>query len=298
MVREFDANTKQFVQDGFTLPEAKSEVSWRDRDSIYVGTDFGPGSLTESGYPRIAKLWKRGTPLSSAETVFEGDVKDVSAGCGTINTPERRYDVIHRGITFYTSHTYVIEDGRPLKLDIPDDADFGGFFKNHLLVRLKSNWTPGTNTYRQGALISIDYDKYRKGDRAFSVIAEPNERSNVVSFAGTRDILLVLMLNNVRSELYAFRLSDGRWVGERVDTPKLGTLGIVSTDECSDQYFLSYQGFLTPTSLYHVPDRGKMKKLKTLPHFFDAKGLATEQFEASLQGRHEGPVFCGAARRR
>ena len=134
-----------------------------------------------------------------------------------------------------------------------------------------------------------------KGDRAFSVIAEPNERSNVVSFAGTRDILLVLMLNNVRSELYAFRCPDGRWVGERVDAPKLGTLGIVSTDEWSDQYFLSYQGFLTPTSLYHVSDQGKMKKVKTLPHFFDAKGLATEQFEAISKDGTKSPVFRGAA---
>lgn len=291
VVREFDATPRQFVKDGFSLPEAKTEVSWRDRDSIYVGTDFGAGSQTESGYPRIAKLWKRGTPLSSAETVFEGDVKDVASGCATINTPERRYDVVHRGMTFYTSNTYVIEDGRPLKIEIPDDADFGGFFKNQMLVRLKSDWTLGQTTYKQGALIAIDYDKYLKGDRAFNVVVEPNDRSNVVSYAGTRDILLVLVLNNVRSELHAFRLQDGRWVGERVDTPKLGTLGIVSTDERSNQYFFSYQGFLTPTSLYHVSDKGKMKKIKSLPHFFNAKGLVTEQFEAVSKDGTKVPYF-------
>jgi prolyl oligopeptidase len=291
VVREFDATTRQFVKDGFYLPEAKSQVSWRDRDSIYVGTDFGAGSLTESGYPRIARLWKRGTPLSSAELVFEGDVKDVASGCVTINTPERRYDVVHRGMTFYTSNTYVIEDGRPLKIEIPDDADFGGFFKNQMLVRLKSDWTLGQTTYKQGALIAIDYDEYLQGDRAFSVVVEPNDRSNVVSYAGTRDILLVLMLNNVRSELHAFRLQNGRWAGERVDTPKLGTLGIVSTDERSNQYFFSYQGFLTPTSLYHVSDKGKMKKIKSLPHFFNAKGLATEQFEAVSKDGTKVPYF-------
>lgn len=291
VVREFDADAKRFVKDGFYLPEAKSDVSWRDRDSIYVGTDFGAGSLTESGYPRVAKLWKRGTPLSSAETVFEGDVKDVASGCATINTPERRYDVVHRGMTFYTSNTYVIEAGRPLKIEIPDDADFGGFFKNQMLARLKSDWTPGQTTYKQGALIAIDYDKYLKGDRAFNVVVEPNDRSSVVSYAGTRDILLVLMLNNVRSELHAFRLLDGRWVGERVDTPDLGTLGIVSTDERSNQYFFSYQGFLTPTSLYHVSDKGKMKKIKSLPHFFNAKGLATEQFEAVSKDGTKVPYF-------
>jgi len=66
VAREFDVSAKEFVKDGFTLPEAKSRVSWRDRDTLYVGTDFGPETLTKSGYPRIAKEWKRGTPLSSA----------------------------------------------------------------------------------------------------------------------------------------------------------------------------------------------------------------------------------------
>lgn len=291
VVREFDAVAKRFIPDGFVLPEAKTEVCWRDRDSLYVGTDFGPGSLTDSGYPRVAKLWKRGTPLSSAETVFEGDAKDVATACATIHTPERRYDVINRALTFYTSHAYVIENGRPMKLGIPDDADFGGFFKNQLLVRLKSDWELGSNTYRQGALIGIDYGKYLQGDRSFSVIAEPNERSNVLSFADTRNILLVHVLNNVRSELYAFRLDHGRWSKQRVDAPKLGTLGVVSTDERSDQYFFTYQGFLQPTSLYHVSDGRDMRVVKSLPHFFDANGLATGQFQATSRDGTQVPYF-------
>ncbi|RPJ35608.1 MAG: S9 family peptidase [Planctomycetaceae bacterium] len=156
VVREFDTGTKQFVKDGFSLPETKGSVSWKDRDTIYVQTDFGPGSLTASGYPRVTKLWKRGTPLSEARTIFEGEPTDVEVGTSVINTPERQYDVIRRGITFYTSHTYVIEAGRPIKLEIPDDANFGGFFKNQLLVRLRSDWTINSRTYKQGSLISID----------------------------------------------------------------------------------------------------------------------------------------------
>ena len=60
VVREFDLVKKEFVADGFILPAAKSDIAWRDRDSVYVGTDFGPDSLTSSGYARIAKLWRRG----------------------------------------------------------------------------------------------------------------------------------------------------------------------------------------------------------------------------------------------
>jgi prolyl oligopeptidase len=291
VVREFDAAAKQFVKDGFSLPEAKGSVSWKDRDTIYVQTDFGPGTLTESGYPRVTKLWKRGAPLSEARTVFEGETADVEVASYVINTPERQYDVTQRGITFYTSHTYVIEAGQPIKLEIPDDSNFGGFFKNQLLVRLRSDWTVGPQTYRQGSLISIDYDKYLKGSRTFDVIIEPNERSNVVSHSTTRNILLVDMLNNVKSELYEFRLKEGHWEKQRVNAPKLGTLSIGSTDEKSDRYFFTYQGFLSPTSLYYSPDGRDLQKVKSLPEFFNTDGLEVKQLEAVSKDGTRIPYF-------
>ena len=291
IAREFDANSKEFVKDGFFLPESKGSVSWKDRDTVYVQTDFGQESLTESGYPRITKIWKRGTPLSATQTVFEGESTDVSVGCYVINTPERKYDVIGRGITFYKSHIYVIEDGRHIKLDIPEDADFGGFFKNQLLVRLKSDWTLSSRTYRQGSLISIDYDKYLQGDRAFSTIIEPDERSNVISFSNTRNILLVEMLNNVKSELYKFQLKDGSWYKERINAPQLGTLSLGSTDEQSDRYFFTYEGFLTPTSLYYVSDGEDMQKSKSLPDFFDGSHLEVSQLETFSKDGTRIPYF-------
>ena len=73
------------MKDGFTLPEAKSEVAWRDPDSLFVGTDFGPGSLTDSGYPRIVKVWKRGTPLAEAadRSSKAGPTTSASRPCAT-----------------------------------------------------------------------------------------------------------------------------------------------------------------------------------------------------------------------
>lgn len=291
VVREFDASTKQFVKDGFSLPEAKGSASWKDRDTVYVQTDFGPGSLTASGYPRVTKQWKRGTPLSEARTVFEGEPADVEVGSYVINTPERQYDVIQRGITFYTSHTYVIEGGQPIKLEIPDDSNFGGFFKNQMLVRLRSDWTVGPQTCKQGSLISIDYDKYLQGGRAFDVIVEPNDRSNVVSHSTTRNILLLEVLNNVKSELNEFRLKEGRWEKQRVNAPRLGTLSISSTDEKSDRYFFTYEGFLSPTSLYYSPDGRDIQKVKNLPAFFNADGLEVKQSEAVSKDGTRIPYF-------
>ncbi len=291
VTREFDADTKQFVKDGFSLPEAKGSISWKDRDTLYVQTDFGPGSQTDSGYPRITKLWKRGTPLSSAKTIFEGEAKDVSVGCQVINTPERQYDVIERGITFYTSHVYTIEAGKPIKLEIPEDAQFSGFFKNQMLVRLRSNWKLGTETYRQGALISMDYDKYLKGERTFETVVEPNDQSNIVSFTRTRNLLLVGLLDNVRSSLYEYRFQEGRWDRRKVDAPRLGTLNLMAADKLSDQYMFTYEGFLTPTSLYYAADDQALQPVKHLPSFFDAGGLQTEQFETASKDGTRIPYF-------
>jgi prolyl oligopeptidase PreP (S9A serine peptidase family) len=81
VVREFDLVALRFVpssEGGFELPEAKSSVGWQSRNVLLVGTDFGPGSLTESGYPRTVREWRRGTPLSDSTLVYEGQATDVS----------------------------------------------------------------------------------------------------------------------------------------------------------------------------------------------------------------------------
>jgi prolyl oligopeptidase len=291
IAREFDAGTRQFIKKGFILPEAKSRLSWKDLNTIYVGTDFGQGSLTDSGYPRIAKKWKRGTPLSQAQTIFEGEKSDVSAGCYVFNTPERQYEVIYRGMTFYTTHVYVIEDGQTVRLEIPEDAYFRGFFKNQMLILLKSDWIKSSGTYRQGSLISIDYDRYLQGDRTFTVIIEPDELSNIISLSNTRNLLLILMLNNVRSELYKFRFENNRWRREKVDMPEMGTLNIAAADEQSDRYFVSYQGFLNPTSLYYIADGRDRKKVKSLPEFFEAGGLEVKQLETFSKDGTRIPYF-------
>ncbi len=77
--REFCLKTETWVDPadgGFAMPQpAKSQVDYRSRNEVLVGTDFGGDgkSLTDSGYPRVVKSWKRGTPIESAVTVFEGE---------------------------------------------------------------------------------------------------------------------------------------------------------------------------------------------------------------------------------
>ncbi len=114
VMREFDLNTREFVTNGFYLPEAKSHVDWRNRDVLYVGTDFGPGSLTDSGYPRLVKEWKRGTALAQAALVFEGKPADVSVNAEVVHDHGYTYEFIRRGVTFFTSEEFLRQGDKGL----------------------------------------------------------------------------------------------------------------------------------------------------------------------------------------
>jgi len=110
VVKEFDAITKKFIADGFELPESKCSVSYLDLNTLIVGTDFGKGSMTTSGYPRIVKLWKRGTPLSSATTIFEGDATDVSDNGNVLRDGDTHYLMIEKSETFFSSKVFIYQN--------------------------------------------------------------------------------------------------------------------------------------------------------------------------------------------
>ena len=116
VIKEFDTQTKTFVEGGFEIPEAKSNVAWRDRDHLLVATDFGEGSLTKSGYPRIVKVWKRGTKLDQAETLFQGREDDVLVIPVTSHKPEGFYEMIVRIPVFYRQDTFLSLGNRLVKL--------------------------------------------------------------------------------------------------------------------------------------------------------------------------------------
>jgi len=291
VIKEFDLRTKKFVEGGFQLSEAKNEADWIDKDHLFIGTDFGEGSMTTSGYPRIVKEWTRNTPLSTAKTIFEGRSEDVWAYGNEINTPERSYQFVHRGITFYTRHLYTMFNDSLVKLDLPDDIQFSGIFKNQMLLQLKSDWKVKGKLYHQGDLISIDYDKFLNGNRDFLLIYSPGPRESIASVSNTKDYLLVARLNNVRSELYKYVFDKNMWTDKKIDAPDYGSIGIVSTSDFFDKYFFTYTNFLNPSTLYLCQEDGTIKKVKSLPQFFDASKFEVKQHEAVSKDGTKIPYF-------
>jgi len=290
IVREFDVNTKKFVENGFTLPEAKSFVSWRDENTLWVGTDFGPGSTTNSGYPRIVKVWKRGTPLADARTVFECKAEDVGCGGSTQFAPDGRYDFISRTPAFFRHELFLVLGDHLVKIDAPEDADSQEIFKGRMLFSLRTDWTVGGKTYGQGSLIAIGLDPFLRGSRDFDVLFEPSQRVSLQSVSVTKDSVLITTLDNVRGKVTALTPGPNGWTREPVPFPGLGTADVAATDNLQSSYFCSYTGFLNPSSLFLV-ENGKAEKVKTAPAFFDADGMKVEQYEATSKDGTKIPYF-------
>jgi prolyl oligopeptidase len=290
--REFDLKAKAFVRDGFTLPEAKSRVDWRHRDALYVGTDFGPGSLTDSGYPRVVKEWKRGTPLSQAATVFEGRKEDVSVGASAYLDHGRVYEFVSRAPTFFTSETHVRRGDAFVRLDKPDDAEVGTFGP-WLLLELRTDWTAGGTTFRAGSLLAADFEAYLRGERNLTPLFTPTERKSLAGYTATKSVLILTELENVRSRPVVLKFADGRWTRSALDAPEFGNISVSGVDaEASDDYFMTAADFLTPSTLaLGTVGRAERETLKSLPAFFKSGGLEIQQFEARSRDGTRVPYF-------
>ncbi|VEG45897.1 serine protease, S9A family peptidase [Mycolicibacterium flavescens] len=276
VVREFDMATRQFVTDGFALPEAKSSVTWQDRDTVLVGTDFGPGSLTDSGYPRIVKRWRRGQPLAEAQTLFEGEIADVSVGCGYDATPGFERLLITRAFDFFNRERYELRGETLIPIDVPTDAGIS-VHREWLLIRPRTDWTVGSTTYRAGSLLAANYLEYLDGARDLHVVCEPDEHSSLDDYAWTRDRLILVTLVDVVSHVEV--VTPGAWQRAGIEgiPPNTNTV-LVDADEYGDEIFVDSSGFDTPSRLLWGVAGDAVAEVKRAPSFFDAADLQVEQF--------------------
>ena len=302
VVREFDTVTKQFVDNGFRLPEAKSSVEWIDADHVFVATDFGAGSLTESGYPRIIKRWQRGLPLASARTVFEAEVKDVYAYVSVDRTPGFERTVFGRALDFYNVRTSLLEKSakgdRLVAIDKPSDAQLS-FWRERVLIELRSDWKLGTTTWPRGSLLVGDAAAYLKGQRQLQALFTPTATRSLSAFSATRSALLLTVSDNVASKLEEWRLVSGRWAKRDVKAPFPGTLSAsplhdpqLSNDPLAEDYFLNVADFLQPDSLQMGRVGSDARQtLKSRPSFYDATGMRVEQLFATSKDGTRVPYF-------
>ena len=297
VVREYDLATKSFVKGGFELPEAKSEISWIDKDSVYVGTDFGPGSMTKSSYPRIVKEWKRGTPLSAAATVFEGKDSDLAISAYRDHSPGFERDFVNRALEFYSNELYLRgKDGKLVRVDVPLDAVVGTQ-REWITIQPRTPWTVGGKTWPSGSLLAAKFDDFMAGRREFTVLFAPTDSTSLDGYSWTHHHLILNSMKDVVSHLEVLtppKSGKGDWSRKPLGgAPALSTISAGAIDgDHDDTYFLTVSGFLEPTTLYYgTLGQGEAKPLKHSPSFFDASKNDVQQYFATSKDGTHVPYF-------
>ncbi len=281
------------MKDGFLRPEAKGGLGWKDADTVYVFTDFGPGSMTPSGYPRIVKEWKRGTPMSAATVVYEGSDKDMYIAAYHDNAPGFERDFVSRTIAFYNDELYLRgRDGKLVKIDGPNSAS-KGVHNEWLTLELREPWTVGGKTHAAGSLLATKFDAFMAGKREFEVLFAPTDSTSLAGFSWTRNHLVLNVLDDVKNKLSVLTPAVAGWKkSEVVGAPTFFTIGGSARDsDESDAICLTVTDYLTPTTLSLAEIGKQPEQLKAMPAFFDGSKDVVEQHFATSRDGTKVPYF-------
>ncbi|WP_413559764.1 prolyl oligopeptidase family serine peptidase [Bdellovibrio sp. HCB209] len=295
VVREFDLKTKSFIKDGFILPEAKTNASWKDENTLFVGTDWGPGSMTDSGYARIVKTWKRGTPLSAAEIIAEANTTDMSTYAYASYDGDKPYyfHQIRKG--FYSSKLWYDEKpGKSHLVAKPEDAESWGVFKGHLIISLRTDF----KSFKAGSLVAMPIGSIEKGENALSelqLIFAPTEKRFIQGGCNTKNHMIMVVSDNVLTRMEKVTFTPpNTWKIEPISLGHNGMASCFDSEDESDTYLATYTDFLTPTSFYiasAADPKNEFKLLKQAPKRFDSSSLTTSRFEATSKDGTKIPYF-------
>ncbi len=297
--REFDLATKSFVKDGFVTPEAKQGLAWAGPDTVLIATDWGEGTLTESGYPFVVKRWQRGTPLESAEEVYRGDVTDVGVWPVTL---ELDNGTILQGAveaeTFFTSSYWWFPEGEatPVKWPIPKKSTPEGIYRGQFLVSLQEDWSPDgqADTFRSGDLVAFDVAAFMESRSLppVSRVFHPSEAQALEGVAIAKGAMLLSVSDTAVGKVMRAEPGESGWRTWRVALPGEGQASIAFANPHEEIVFLNYEDFLTPGSLLEFDSGDDVASmLKSVPAKFDAAGLKVEQHFATSKDGTKVPYF-------
>ena len=292
--REFDLTTRSFVEDGFVLEEAKSDAVFVDRDTILFATDFGEGTMTASGYPRIVKRWRRGDGIEDAVQLYEGTVQDVGVWPFVMRSASDTVQMLVRAVSFFETEYYAAnEDGSTAQVPLPLFAELQGMLGNRVLVTLRNDWEHDGQTVPQGSLFAFSWDTFMRTGAIgeVEILYTPGPRASIESVQAGRDAVYVSILENVVGSVRAYSFEGGIWQHEELALPEDGSTNIVSVNEFGPEAFLTFEGFLTPTTLYIDHGDHALEAIKSLSARFDAEGAAVAQYEAVSADGTRVPYF-------
>jgi len=299
-LREFDLKAGKFVEGGFQLPRGKQRVAWEDKDTLLVARDWGQGTMSEAGYPIAIREWKRGEPLEKAKEVFRGDVKDNGYGDGPtvyFDGQGHRAVILERNLTTFEQESYLLLPTGAKRLALPPKIDIDGLLDGQLLVTLAQDWKPAgqSKTFVQGSVVSLSLPALTRDPEHLKPIMVflPTAQEFEQRVAITKNHLILATLDHVQGRVYVYsRAHSGLWTHRRLPAPDNQTVEIEAASRTNDRFFISIDGFLTPTSLMlgDAAD-GSLAIAKSQKPQFDASLDAVEQLDATSKDGTKVPYF-------
>jgi prolyl oligopeptidase len=296
-LREFDLPSSKAVEGGFSLPSGKQDIAWADPDTLLVSREWKAGELTRSGYAFVVKRIKRGQPLDAAVEVLRGSPDDVGVTPFTLTDGTGHSAVmIQRAVSIFEFEFFLLAGREPLKLTMPQKAEFLTLIDGRLIVSLHEDWKPEKGEIlKQGSLVSIEL-KAAAADPAHlrpALVYSPGPSEAFREAGATRGHLVVHTLDNVNGQAYSYTPKpNNRWSKQQLTLPGNVSVNLIDTDLHSEQAFLQVTGFLTPPNLMLADlDKGTLTTVKTLPAKFDASHDVVEQFAATSSDGTKIPYF-------
>ena len=284
VVREFDITTRSFVGDGFTVPEEKSTVSWINEDQVFVATDFGPGSMTESGYAASVKVWTRGEDLAASPELARIAFEDVGVWGWTIFSADGNYSLISKSKDFW-SHEILLVDKNLVtqRIDLPHDADFKGVWRDQAFAVLRTDWRGSA----RGSLIALDLET-----DAIADVFIPDSESSILDICFTSTNPLLTIQQNVVDKVFSVSLKNETWVLDMLDLPNGGTISIYGADPLNANFFYTYNDLITPTTLGYFSEATTDPILiQSSPTRFNSEDLEVNQKFATSKDGTKIPYF-------
>ncbi|BFM11170.1 prolyl oligopeptidase family serine peptidase [Simiduia litorea] len=294
-VREFNAETLRFVAQGFNLAAAKTNIDWIDENQVYLGTDFGADSQTNSGYPRQVRLWSRGTPFTDAKLLYSADKTSVSASGHRYKDGQYSVDIITDATTFWESRYHLLVNGELSDIALPPSATINDFIKGQLLVSLKQEWQFNGRIFPEGAVLLIRPQALVTPEKAaahdITLLIEPSTEFIVEELHTSPRGIIAIGLVDVKAQARLYTSINGAWRFEALDLPSVGSLSIETIDQKSGAFFARFEDFLTPPSLYYIDTNLKSQLVAAQAASFDASQFKVEQFFANSVDGTRVPYF-------
>ena len=297
--REWDMETRSFVEGGFEIEETKGATAWIDENTLLIATALDPEEATTSGYPFVVKRWTRGTDINEAEAVLTGAADNVGVWPSRFEDADgNAYMAAIQSESFFEQVYWYLPDGatgEPVQFPLPRRVSPYGLFGDQLVFGLDQDWTPveGGDTYPAGAVMSYSMSAFAASGElpALFEVFTPNERQSIGSVATTADNLLMVINDNVVGTLNAFQFADGSWTSQPIEAPENASISIVTADDQGDLAYVNVEGFLTPETLYRLTPELTLEAAKSAPSWFNTEGLVVEQRQATSEDGTQVPYF-------